>query len=104
MPATRPILELAEPQLPTASGGLPSYKIDLTLMPGDLALVDVRSRDHGDVSFTDMCSGLVPSPKGAVRFLGHDWAEIPSYYAAALRGRIGRNFAVGGWIEFLDVA
>ncbi|HKF62079.1 MAG TPA: organic solvent ABC transporter ATP-binding protein [Dongiaceae bacterium] len=39
-----------------------------------------------------------------MRFLGHDWAQIPDYYAAALRGRIGRIFADGGWIEFLDVA
>jgi phospholipid/cholesterol/gamma-HCH transport system ATP-binding protein len=103
MPAARPVLELAELQLPTASGELPSYKIDFVLPPGDLALVDVRSR-QADVSFADMCSGLIPLPKGAVRFLGHDWSRIPDYYAAALRGRIGRIFADGGWIEFLDVA
>jgi phospholipid/cholesterol/gamma-HCH transport system ATP-binding protein len=103
MPATRPVLELAELQLPTASGELPSYKIDFALMPGDLALVDVRGR-QADASFADMCSGLVPRPRGVVRFLGHDWAQIPDYYAAALRGRIGRIFADGGWIEFLDVA
>ena len=103
MPAARPVLELIELQLPTASGELPSYKIDFALMPGDMALVDVRSQ-QSDASFADMCSGLVPLPKGAVRFLGHDWAQVPDYYAAALRGRIGRIFAEGGWIEFLDIA
>src|SRR6516165_11367522 len=103
MPATQPVLELVELQLPAASGELPSYKIYLALMPGEVALVDVRSRE-ADASFADMCSGLVPFPRGAVRFLGHDWAQIPDYYAAALRGRIGRIFAAGGWIEFLDVA
>jgi phospholipid/cholesterol/gamma-HCH transport system ATP-binding protein len=103
MPAIRPILELVELQPPTAFGELPSRKIDFILMRGDMALVDVRSRDR-DVSFADMCSGLVPFPNGTVRFLGHDWAQIPDYYAAALRGHIGRIFAAGGWIEFLDVA
>ena len=103
MPATRPVLELVELQLPAASGELPSYKIYLALMPGEVALVDVRSR-QADVSFADMCSGLVPFPKGTVRFLGQDWARIPDHYAAALRGHIGRIFADGGWIEFLDVA
>ena len=103
MPATRPVLELAELQLPTAPGEPPSYKTEFALMPGDVALVDVRSR-QADVSFADMCSGLVPFPKGTVRFLGQDWARIPDHYAAALRGHIGRIFADGGWIEFLDVA
>ena len=65
--------------------------------------MDVRRRQV-DASFADICSGLVPFPGGAVRFLGHDWTRIPDYYAAALRGRIGRIFADGGWIEFLDVA
>src|SRR6516162_8987706 len=103
MPATRPVLELAELHLPTASGELPSYKTVFALLPGNVALVDVRRRQR-DASFADICSGLGPFPKGAVRFLGHDWAQIPDYYAAALRGHIGRIFADGGWIEFLDVA
>jgi phospholipid/cholesterol/gamma-HCH transport system ATP-binding protein len=104
MPATRPVLELAQLQLPTTfSGELHSYRIDFTVMPGDMALVDVRRRHH-EAWFADLCSGLVPVGRGAARFLGHDWSQIPDYYAAALRGHIGRIFADGGWIEFLDVA
>jgi phospholipid/cholesterol/gamma-HCH transport system ATP-binding protein len=104
MPTTRPVLELAQLRLPTTvSGELHSYRIDFTLMPGDAALVDVR-RMHRGAWFADLCCGLVPVAEGAVRFLGHDWSQIPDYYAAALRGYIGRIFADGGWIEFLDVA
>src|SRR6266550_744759 len=99
MPASRPILELARLRPLTAPGELPSRKIDLTLMPGDVALVDVRDRRRA-AWFADLCAGLVPLAKGAVRFLGRDWALIPDHYAAALRGRIGRVFADGGWIEF----
>jgi phospholipid/cholesterol/gamma-HCH transport system ATP-binding protein len=103
MPADRPVLELARLRPAMAPGELPSRKIDLTLMPGDVALVAVRDR-HRAAWFADLCAGLVPLTKGAVRFLGRDWTLVPHHYAAALRGRIGRIFADGGWIEFLDVA
>ena len=40
---------------------------------------------------------------GNVRFVGRDWSDVPHDYAAALRSRIGRVFATGGWLPFLDV-
>ena len=39
-----------------------------------------------------------------MRFLGRDWSAMPQDYAAAMRGRIGRVFLSGNWIDFIDVA
>src|SRR3954454_19519723 len=103
MQADQPILELAELQPFTAPGELPSHKIDLTLMPGDVALVDVRDRRRA-AWFADLCVGLGPPAEGTVRFRGRDWVLTPEPYAAALRGHVGRIFTDGGWIGFLDVA
>jgi phospholipid/cholesterol/gamma-HCH transport system ATP-binding protein len=103
MPAHQPILELLNVRPSMAPGELPSRNIDLSLARGELALVDVRDRRRA-AWFADLCCGLVPLIEGTARFLGRDWAGVPDLYAAALRGRIGRVFAHGGWIEFLDVA
>src|SRR5258707_5593325 len=102
MLAGQPILELAQFRPATPLGELPSRKISLAMMPGDVALVEARDRRRA-AWFADLCAGLVAASKGAVRFLGHDWVRMPDHYAAALRGRIGRVFADGGWIDFLDV-
>src|SRR5262249_42749007 len=97
-----PTLELSRFRPTTTIDDLPSHEIDLTLIPGDVALVDARDIRRA-AWFADLCTGLVPPAAGAARFLGHDWTLVPDYYAAALRGRIGRLFADSGWIEFLDV-
>src|SRR4051794_35930081 len=102
MPANQPVLHLADLRL-SMPGELPSAKIDLSLMPGEVVLVEVRDRRRA-AWLADLCCGLVPVLEGAVRFLGRDWTRMPDHYAAALRGRIGRVFAYGGWIEFLDIA
>jgi phospholipid/cholesterol/gamma-HCH transport system ATP-binding protein len=103
MASARPILELTQLRPAMPAGELPSPEINLSLMAGDVALVEVRDWPRA-AFFADLCAGLVPLAGGAARFLGYDWASIPDHYAAALRGRIGRIFAEGGWIEFLDVA
>jgi phospholipid/cholesterol/gamma-HCH transport system ATP-binding protein len=102
MAAISPTLELARFLPSTTIDDLPSHEIDLTLMPGDVALVDARDSRRA-AWFADLCTGLVLPAAGAARFLSHDWTLVPDYYAAALRGRIGRIFSDGGWIEFLDV-
>jgi phospholipid/cholesterol/gamma-HCH transport system ATP-binding protein len=99
----RAVLELSE-----AAGRAGPYHaaiapISLRLGPGDLAMVDVRDERRA-AWFADLCSGLVPLSSGTVRILGRDWTAMPPHYAAALRGRIGRVFARGGWIEFADMA
>ncbi|HXZ00730.1 MAG TPA: ABC transporter ATP-binding protein [Stellaceae bacterium] len=88
---------LAEPD------GAPQAPYTLKLDPGELALIDAPDEAHSSW-FADLCCGLVPLAEGKACFLGRDWAAMPHDFAAALRGRIGRVFAKGGWIGFLDVA
>lgn len=72
-------------------------------MAGELALVDARHSAR-PAWLADLCCGLLPLAAGSARFLDHDWSAMPDDYAAALRGRIGRVFASGSWVGFLDVA
>jgi phospholipid/cholesterol/gamma-HCH transport system ATP-binding protein len=97
------ILDLALARSLAAPGDAPPPLYDLKLGPGDLALVDAPDAAQS-AWFADLCCGLVPLAEGRVRFLGRDWAAMPHELGAALRGRIGRVFAIGGWIGFLDVA
>jgi phospholipid/cholesterol/gamma-HCH transport system ATP-binding protein len=97
------VLELADAVGRAPPPEAPSTPITLQLAAGDLAMVDARDERRA-AWFADLCSGLVPLESGSVRFLDHDWTAMPTHYAAALRGRIGRVFARGGWIEFADMA
>jgi phospholipid/cholesterol/gamma-HCH transport system ATP-binding protein len=103
MIAGRPVLEIEKAQAKIGPEGMRILPITLQLMRGDLALVEARDPELA-AWFADMCSGLVPLAEGSVRFMDHDWSKMPRDYAAALRGRIGRVFAAGGWIEFADMA
>jgi phospholipid/cholesterol/gamma-HCH transport system ATP-binding protein len=103
MTAGQPILHISK-AVPQA--GMDEFRIPpitLQLMPSELALVDARDPRRA-AWFADLCCGLVPLAEGTVKFLDHDWTAMPHDYAAAMRGRIGRIFATGGWIEFLDMA
>jgi phospholipid/cholesterol/gamma-HCH transport system ATP-binding protein len=77
--------------------------ISLQLLPGELALIEANDPRRA-AWFADLCCGLVRLAEGTVTFLGRDWTAMPRDHAAALRGRIGRVFAEGGWIEFVDMA
>jgi phospholipid/cholesterol/gamma-HCH transport system ATP-binding protein len=103
MPMTEPVLDLADLHPSIAPGEISSARIDLRLMPGEVTLVDARDQRRA-AWLADLCCGLIPIAAGRARFLGHDWTTLPDHYAAALRGRIGRIFAHGGWLDFLDVA
>jgi len=103
MAAGSAILELTDARPTAAPGEARPPAVTLRLMPGELALIDARDADRA-AWFADLCCGLLPLAEGSVRFLGRDWAAMPAPYAAALRGRIGRVFAAGGWVEFLDTA
>jgi phospholipid/cholesterol/gamma-HCH transport system ATP-binding protein len=99
----RPVLEIENAQPRVAPEGMRIMPITLQLRPGNLALIEAR--DPGLAAwFADLCSGLVPLAEGTVRFMNHDWSKMPHGYAAALRGRIGRVFSIGGWLEFADMA
>jgi phospholipid/cholesterol/gamma-HCH transport system ATP-binding protein len=97
------VLELAEARAVDGPDDAPAPTLSLRLAPGDLVLVQAYNPVRASW-FADLCCGMVPLADGAVRFLGRDWARMPHDYAAALRGRIGRTFNDGGWIEFVDVA
>src|SRR3954452_2333948 len=76
--------------------------LSLSLLSGECALIE--GSDAAQLAaFADLCSGLITLHSGNVRFIGRDWSALPHDYAAALRGRIGRVFATGGWLPFLDV-
>jgi ABC-type taurine transport system ATPase subunit len=75
--------------------------IDLTLEPGDLALIDARDPTQA-ASFADLCCGLNPPAEGEVRFLQRDWAHQPLETADTLRGLVGRVMSNPGWLRFLD--
>ena len=80
-----------------------AIEVDFRVGRGELALVDAR-HSLRPAWLADLCCGLLPLSGGSVRFLGHDWSAMPQDYAAALRGRIGRVFQSGNWIDFMDVA
>ncbi|MBV8167309.1 MAG: ABC transporter ATP-binding protein [Alphaproteobacteria bacterium] len=98
-----PVLELIAARATHDPDEIPAPPLSLQLMAGELALIEVPDPARSDW-FADLCSGLVPLSDGAVRFAGRDWAQMPHDYAAALRGRIGRVFEHGGWIDFVDLS
>ena len=92
--------------LEAAQGGaprLPRAPLDLTLAEGDFALIETSGPRRGG-ALADLCMGLAPLLGGAVRFLGRDWAALPSHHADALRGRIGRLFHLPIRADTPDVA
>ena len=78
-----------------------STELSLRLLPGECVVIEGADVAQLD-AFADLCSGLIALRAGQVRFLGYDWSAVPHDFAAALRGRIGRVFASGGWVPFLD--
>lgn len=100
---TQPVLDLDHAVAAESPDEVSAPALSLQLMPGDLALIEARSASIA-AWLADLCSGLVPLSQGTARFLGHQWAALPADYAAALRGRIGRVFANGAWVGFVDVA
>jgi phospholipid/cholesterol/gamma-HCH transport system ATP-binding protein len=99
----QPVLDLDRALAVQSPDDFPTPALTLQLMPGELALVEARSASAA-AWVADLCSGLVPLSDGTARFLGHTWAAMPHDYAAALRGRIGRVFANGAWVGFVDAA
>lgn len=93
------VMAVADPEVDLAVG----VPLSLRLPPGEWALIE-GTETALLTAFADLCSGLIAPLSGHVSFLGRDWRQLPADYAAALRGRIGRVFAIGAWLPFLDVA
>ena len=71
---------------------------DFELYSGELALVRLN-KQHEMTAFADAFSGLLTPGKGSVLFLGRDWQRSPVDIANAMRGKIGRVFSSGEWLD-----
>ena len=77
-------------------------EVNLSACAGDLILIRL-ARLEQTIGFADACAGIIQPRRGAVRFLGRNWPELPADQANALRGRIGRVFKTGNWVNHLSV-
>src|SRR4051812_1985370 len=96
MSDSTPILDITSPDQATNSP--PALLFDLRVMPGDCVLIEARDRALAN-EFANLCCGLSDGFDARVRFLGRDWTGASHEYHAAMRGRIGRTYGSGGWIQ-----
>ena len=100
----RSILRFENVKLVTKQGrGGETIDLEMSLSSGDLALINLERPRFGSM-LADACCGLHPAVEGSIFFLGKDWSALPSDTANALRGRIGRVFVFGNWIQSPDAA
>ena len=83
-------------------GGGEAIDLEMNLFGGDLALIHLERPRFGSI-LADACCGLHQVVEGSISFLGKDWSALPADTANALRGRIGRVFASGNWINRLTL-
>ena len=75
---------------------------EMSLFGGDLALINIERPRFGSI-LADACCGLYQAAEGSIFFLGKNWSALPSDTANALRGKIGRVFTFGNWINRLTL-
>lgn len=73
------------------------------LYSGQLALVRLNKL-HETAAFADAFSGLLRPGQGSVLFFGRDWQDSPADIANAMRGKIGRVFSSGEWLDGFSLA
>ena len=100
MPRAEPVLRLASALPFFEASALPNVPLDLALMPGDCALIEIPDPERA-TAFADLCSGTAALRRGEVRFMGYAWTALDRERAAALRGRIGRVHQNNSWIGTL---
>jgi phospholipid/cholesterol/gamma-HCH transport system ATP-binding protein len=99
----RSILRFENVKLVTEQGGSgETIDFEMNLFGGDLALINLERPRFGSI-LADACCGLYQAAEGSIFFLGKDWSALPSDTANALRGRIGRVFTFGNWINRLTL-
>ncbi len=99
--ARRSILRLEKVTLFTEQGGGgETIRLDLKIYGGDLVLINLERPRFGTI-LADACCGLHQAYDGSIFFLGKDWLGLPPDTANALRGRIGRVFTFGNWVNRL---
>ncbi len=100
MSQAEPVLQLVSALPFFEASALPNVPLDLTLMPGECALIETPDPAR-TAALADLCSGMAALRAGEARFMGYDWTTLDRERAAALRGRIGRIHQRGGWIDML---
>lgn len=99
----RVVLRFEDTVLMTENYGVAeSDKLNLSVCSGDLVLMRLARLEQTS-TFADACAGINRPATGAVYFLGRNWPELPPDQANALRGRIGRVFRTGNWINHLSL-
>ncbi len=99
----RVIIRFDDTVFTSATGGVAeSDEVSLSVCGGDLVLIRL-ARLEQTAAFADACAGIIEPTSGAVNFLGRNWSELPPDQANALRGRIGRVFKTGNWINHLSL-
>ena len=86
----------------TTHGPAKSNEVGLSVCSGELFLIRL-ARFEQTATFADACAGILQPISGRVYFLGRNWPELPPDQANALRGRIGRVFKTGNWINNLSL-
>jgi phospholipid/cholesterol/gamma-HCH transport system ATP-binding protein len=86
----------------TTGASAESGEVSLSVCSGDLFLIRL-ARLEQTATFADACAGIIQPISGRVYFLGRNWPELPTDQANALRGRIGRVFRTGNWINHLSL-
>jgi phospholipid/cholesterol/gamma-HCH transport system ATP-binding protein len=97
-----PVLQLDQVWLPRHDQDAGGIAVDLALESGDLVLIEPGDDQH-ERALADVACGLLAPARGAVRFLGRAWPELPADQANALRGRIGRLVRRGAWLPYLSL-
>ncbi len=85
-----------------AGDGAGSDEVSLNVCGGDLVLIRL-ARLEQTAAFADACAGIFEPSSGAVSFLGRSWRDLRPDQANALRGRIGRVFNAGSWVNHLSM-
>jgi len=99
----RSILRFEKVKLVTEQDdGGETIDFEMNLFGGDLALINLERPRFGSI-FADACCGLRQTVAGSIFFLGKDWSALPADTANALRGRIGRVFIFGNWVNRLTL-
>lgn len=86
----------------TTGDAAKSDEVSLSVCGGDLVLIRL-DRLEQTAGFADACAGIIKPRSGSVKFLGRNWQDLPPDQANALRGRIGRVFKTGNWINHLSL-
>lgn len=79
-----------------------SDELSLSVYSGELVLIRLARLEQTS-TFVDTCAGIIQPTTGAVYFLGRNWPALTPDQANAMRGRIGRVFRTGNWINHLSL-